>query len=156
MAYVNSTERASYIFDPHTPWSAQTAERLPPLGEGENSFWVFSWSPDGRWLAGFARGSEWNPHGVVIYSHEKREYQKLTEYGGYPEWLSDSRRLLFWHQDAIYVVDVQTRDVREVLRPTPGGARNAVSLSPDNRWLYFAHWVRQADIWMLTLGEERE
>jgi Tol biopolymer transport system component/serine/threonine protein kinase len=154
MAYVNGTERASYIFDPNVPWHAQIPERLPPLGDGENSFWVFSWSPNGRWLAGFARGAEWTPHGVVIYSHETGEYQKLTEYGGYPEWLSDSRRLLFWHQGAIFVVDVETRDVREVFRPTPGGARNAVSLSPDNRWLYFAHWVRQADIWMLTLNEE--
>ena len=168
MAYLMNRKRSSYILDLDTPREKRVPVQLPPLGDGEEEYFcVTSWSPDGRFLAGYARGPGQHPRGVILYSLQSGKYRKLTERAGNPEWLADSRRLLFWRLDttmarkgnlpgAFFLVDSQTGEVTEVFQPSPGGATQYYGLSPDNRWIYYTHVTSDSDIWMLTLNEERE
>ena len=71
-------------------------------------------------------------------------------------WLNDSRRLLFGGlQSNILLVDSESGSVGEVLSISPDTVEH-VSVSPDNRWIYFTRRISEADIWLLTLNEERE
>jgi hypothetical protein len=132
-------EEARYVF--HDPWS-----------EAVDRFLFHSWSPDGGQLAG---ADVFPVGGVVIYTLESQKYKRLTDFGGYPAWLPDSRRLLFTHRGSIHLVDSDSGRVREVLSVPPDRIET-VSISQDNRWIYFNRLVDEADIWMLTLNEEQE
>jgi serine/threonine protein kinase len=133
------------IFDPNKPWNVQTPHEVP-LPPGVR-FVQTSWSPDGEWLAGFSPDPE---HlAVAVYSLKSGTYQRLTEYGGGPiVWLNDSRRLLFGSKGNRHTVfDRETRQSHEV------GESNwsYVSLSRDNRTIYFVRREAESDIWMATL-----
>ena len=165
IAYCMAYEKRNYILDLDRPHDAPT--ELPPLGGDEEYFIVTHWSPDGQVLAGHALGPGQHPQGIVVYSLQSGTYRKLTEQGGYPEWLADNRRLLFWRLDAtmsrkanwpgaFHLVDSQTGEVTKVFQPSPGGAMQFYGLSSDKRWLYYTHVTSESDIWMLTLNEEPE
>jgi hypothetical protein len=65
-----------------------------------------------------------------------QQYEKLIDFGFQPVWLSDSRRLLF--QDKIFLLDSQSKKVHEVLSVTPHNIGYAVTLSRDDRQIYFS------------------
>jgi Tol biopolymer transport system component len=144
----NSNNRV-FIFEPAKPWKEQTPQLLPPPPGGE-SFAARSWSPDGRWLAGQDIHPGHPRGGILIYSLESQTYQRLTDFGAGPEWLSDSRRLLFNFQGKLFLVDSQSKKSREVLS-VPGESLFEASLSRDNRQIYFTRRTNEADIWMATL-----
>jgi Tol biopolymer transport system component len=155
MAYYNYTEGTSYLFDLTKPWQEQTPEPLPPFENGQERFDASSWSPDGRKIAGFARTAA-GYTGVVIYSLESQQYQRLTDFsGGRVLWLSDGHRLLFNDDGAVYLVDVESREVQEVFSFSSERV-TSIALSPDNRWIFFNRQSTEADIWMLTFNEARE
>jgi Tol biopolymer transport system component len=55
----------------------------------------------------------------------------------------------------VFLLDIESGRVQEILSVS----RDYVdehSVSPDNRWIYFSRWTYEADIWMVTLNEERE
>jgi Tol biopolymer transport system component/serine/threonine protein kinase len=158
LAYYCDVDERTYILDPNKPWTDQTPQALPPVGDGKDHFESFRWSPDGRWLA----GRVCDPNGdmsVAVYSLESQQYQRLTDYGLADTWLADtwlpdSRRLLCYGASGeILLVDVQTREAREVLSVFPD-TLNWMALSHDGQWLYFTRQSEEADIWMLTLNEE--
>jgi Tol biopolymer transport system component len=141
-------ELETWIFDPNRPWSDQTPERLAP------GFAAWSWSPDGRRLAGQEEGrtggSSEGGTGVIVYSLESRAYTRLTEFGKWPAWLSDSRRLVFSTVGKLYLVDSERRKVRELLSiadEQPAGP----APTRDDRWIFFHRHRNEADIWMATL-----
>jgi Tol biopolymer transport system component len=141
--------------DPNTPWKMQTPQVLPPFGDAQEGFWGFSWSPDGRAIAGSVRLVDSTGAGVIVYSLEPKQYQRLTELGTQPVWLADSRRLLFVDQGALHIVDSLSGETHEFLSITPD-AVGYPSISDDNRWIYFSRVSTQADIWMLSLNEEQK
>jgi Tol biopolymer transport system component len=152
MTYHNDIEGLSYIFDPKKPWKEQTPLSLPPFSEGQEQFRARRWSPDGRWLAGEIVRAEGSWDGIVVYSLKSQEYRRLTDTGTRPEWLPDSRRLLFLNESGgISLVDVQSKEVQEVLsvHPDRTGYR---AVSADGRWIYFNRFSLETDIWMLTLN----
>jgi hypothetical protein len=63
-------------------------------------------------------------------------HQALERAPGGRVWLSDSRRLLF--QDKIFLLDSQSKKVHEVLSVTPHNIAYAVTLSRDDRQIYFS------------------
>ena len=63
-------------------------------------------------------------------------HQPLERAPGGRVWLSDSRRLLF--QDKIFLLDSQSKKVHEVLSVTPHNIGYAVTLSRDDRQIYFS------------------
>jgi len=147
---INSVGRnIVFIFDPSKAWKEQTPQTLPPAA-GER-FAATSWSADGRWLAledlphpGHPRG------GIAIYSIQSQMYESLTDFGGAPVWLSDSRRVLFSFEGKLFLVDSQSKKSHEVLS-VPGETLSGPSLSRDNREIYFTRGTNEADIWMATL-----
>ena len=124
---------------------------LPPLTVGGAHFEPWSWSPDGRRIAGnsidaILRGTN---YGIVVYSPENGTYEKLTNFGSGPSWLQDGRRLVFSSDGKLYLLDSVTRETRllfSVPRPEkvdhPKATRGA---------LFFLRSMNEADIWMAEL-----
>jgi len=118
-------------------------------------FEVWSWSPDGRQLAGRVRAAPGNYVGLATYHFAAQKFDRLTDSGNAPVWLQDSRRLIFDHQGKLYLLDSQTRKSREILAVPPHFASGA-ALSRDDRLIYFLHTATEADIWLLSLDGDRK
>ena len=138
-----------YLFDPNRPWNEQTLEHLPAFGSPAWRFWVSAWSPDGARLAAFVGPG--TTRGIGVYSIASRRYELLTDFGEFPAWLPDSRRILFVSGGkAFYTVDTRTKEVKRVF----SAGRDIIAparLTRDGRRLYFIRRVTESDIWMATL-----
>ena len=148
----------SFIIDAGKPWEEQSPVKLPPLGNGDEFFAVASFSPDGEWIAGHGYSPTRNPrqNGIYIYSLATEQYEKLSDMGSYPRWLSDSRTLLYQAVPSLFrlrAVDRVTREVWEVLARERENLSNPV-VSADDRILYYVstHEV-ESDIWLITLPD---
>ena len=91
------------------------------------------------------------PSGILVYSLETQHYERLTDFGTGPLWLSDSRRLLFQSKGKLYLMDSQSKKVREVLSVAPNEFGNGVTISRDDRQIYFSLVTTEADIWLMNL-----
>jgi len=136
-----------YLFDPNRSWKEQQPQVLPAPDSSIAGFAPHSWSPDGAQLAGMI-----NPdRGVISFTFSSGTYQRLTDYGQWPVWLPDGRRLLFVSGGkAFYIVDREARQVRKVFAVT----RDVIGppqLTPDAHAVYFSRRVTEADIWLATL-----
>ncbi len=136
------------LLDPDRPWGEQRLDTLPAPPDSIAPFGPNSWSPDGARLGGMIAAFD---RGIVAYAFASRTYERLTDFGQWPVWLPDSRRLLFVSGgDALYVVDRQTRRVRKVFSV----ARDVIGppqLTRDGREVYFTRRVTEGDIWVLTM-----
>jgi Tol biopolymer transport system component/serine/threonine protein kinase len=138
----------TFLIDPNKPWSAQAAEKIPSFGEDGQLYNGWSWSPDGKTLAGFLNRDD----GIVLYSPATKEFKRITKHGSDPVWLSDSRRMLFHSGGGIHVVDSATGAEKEVLSIAPEEvARRGFALSPDDRNIYFSVSITDSDVWMVEL-----
>jgi eukaryotic-like serine/threonine-protein kinase len=140
---------AVWIFDPNRPWKQQIPESLPPLGLSPLPFLAPSWSADGEHLAGML-GAEFG-RGIVMYSMRSRRYERLTDFGEWPVWLPDGRRVLFVADGkAFYIVDSRSKQVTKIFsvnRDVIGPPR----LTRDGKKAYYSRRVIEADVWLLTL-----
>lgn len=139
----------TYVMDAAKPWSDQTPQELPPLGES-GAFFV-PWSADGERMAGHRRGADWDRGGISIFSFRSRRFERLTEFGTYPVWLHDQRRLLFQSEGKIYLLDSLTGTTRELLSIPPNETGAPFDISPDDRMLYFPLRADEADVWLMSL-----
>jgi len=132
------------VFDPNVPWSGQKPEQLlTPAGIGRFTAW--SWSPDGRKIAGWMLGA------LTVYDVGTKTYQTLQKAGGRdPAWLPDNRRLIYFSGNGVFLVDMVTGAVKEVLAIGTDVVRS-VMISSDGRQLFVAHGATEADIWMARL-----
>ena len=127
-------------------------QALPPLADESQVFSAWSWSPDGKKIAGFQQARDGVFTGISVYSVESKQFEKLTDFGVDPVWLSDGRRLLFHHRGRLHLVDSRTHETREVLSVEPadvGGKGFAVS--NDDRAIYFSEVTTEADVWLLSM-----
>ncbi len=151
LLYRRGSDGKSLVMEIAKPWNEQSPTPLPVWSEPNLKFFAFSWSPDGRRLAGSSEHPGGTLNGIVVYDFQSRKYERLTEFGYHPFWLSDSRRLLFISKDRIYFVDSQLKEPREVLSVAPNELHWwSLALSPDNKSVYFALSVAEADIWLLA------
>jgi eukaryotic-like serine/threonine-protein kinase len=145
-AYADAHIRSIYIFDPHRPPGEDNRRVLTGLKDDRGGFIVTSWSPDGDWIAGQVGVPG---KGVAVYDVRTGTYERVADFGEWPTWLPDSRRLLFVDRGKdFYVVDTRTRAVRKiwsVTRDVIGPPR----LSRDGRALYFSRRVSESDVWVL-------
>ena len=142
-------DASSFVIEVATPWKEQSPRPVvvpPELG----ALNVRSWSPDGRKLVGDLRTGHGTSFGLGIYFLESEKLERLANFGEYPVWLGDSRRLLFKDQSKLYLIDSQSGKPREILSVAPYGI-DMLALSRDNRLLYFSSAVTEADIWLATL-----
>ena len=88
---------------------------------------------------------------MVRYSLESHKYERLTDFGEWPVWLPDSRRVLFVATGKdFYLVDSSSRQVRKVFSV----ARDIIGpprLTRDGKTAYFSRRVTESDIWLVTL-----
>ena len=151
LAY-NFNSESCTVIEAATPWGEQTPQRIGrPADRRLGVFWAFSWSPDGRRLAGWSSRQNEHP-GVVTYEFASGDYERVTEFGSNPVWLKDNRRLLFSHQERLYLVNVETKKVRELSPPLPPSSRlDGYGISSDNRTLYYGLASKEADVWLLDI-----
>ena len=138
-----------YILDPNRAWSDQTPEIIPSPADSPNEFVVNAWSPDGTRLAGqVGLGA----HGIMVYSLPTRRFERLTDFGGYPVWLPDSRRLMFVSGGrGFYVADTRSRTVEKIFS-VERDIIGPPQLTGDGREAYFTRRITEGDIWLLTLS----
>jgi eukaryotic-like serine/threonine-protein kinase len=150
MAYSTHSPNGAFIFELGKPWNAQRLRPLPLLPDRTQTFEVWSWSPDGRRLAGQRHLADLSHAGIAVHTVGTPTLDWLTDFGEWPVWLSDSRRLLFAHGGKIFLVDGATKKWHEVFsvkQENVGG----FGLARDNRTIYFTFKVVEADIWLLTM-----
>lgn len=140
---VNRNASAPVIIDARVPWAKQSPIVAAPNDDHDLDYFAWSWSPNGRVLAG-------HPNGIVTYSLESREFQRLTNFGERPAWLGDSRRVVFMDSQKIYVLDTVTKLVKEVYSAVPHRLQ-AIVLSSDNRSIGVSLAINEADIWLASL-----
>jgi Tol biopolymer transport system component len=147
-----ATLEKTSVIDTATPWSEQSPKHLTPPPEFGARFYPWSWSPDGRKLAGaLLKPDGVSVVGLGIYSFESQQFERLPQIGYNPVWLGDSRRLLAQdHRGRLYLIDTQSRKSREVLSVAPHSLAG-MTLSRDNRLMYLSVRTSEADIWLATL-----
>jgi serine/threonine protein kinase len=132
------------IVDVSKPWTEQTPQRLPPPAL---PFVVWDWSPDGKKLLGtFSDGSG------AYFSLETNQYEKVADFGAYPKWLSDSVRFITFAGEKIYLGNVKTKQIVELLL-LPETQIRSIGISRDSQMIYFAAHSTESNIWLLDLGE---
>lgn len=90
--------------------------------------------------------------GIGVYDLESKTYDWLTDFGDWPIWLNDNRRLLFVSQGNLFLFDTQTRKYKQVLVVTDQDVDiGSPAISHDNRTIYFTHVTAEADIWLMKL-----
>ena len=122
---------------------------ISPPADSPDEFVVNAWSPDGAQLAGQAGLAA---RGILTYSLRPRRFDRLTDFGGYPVWLPDSRQLMFVSAGRdFHVVDTRSRRVRKVF----SAQRDIIGppqLTREGREAFFSRRVTEGDIWLLTFS----
>jgi len=149
LVYRNLGGASPSVIEVGKPWAEQSPQVLPTMSDSI-PWGPWSWSPDGRKLAGniLRTGAS---DGILVYSLEAQHYERLSDFGRSPIWLSDSRRLLFQHQGKLYLIDSQSKKVREVLSVAPNEFGLGATISRDDRQIYFSLVTTEADIWLMNL-----
>jgi len=141
------------IINPEKAWSDQKFVYLLPLSDASLSFEGWSWSSDGKKLAGIKHLPNGVHSGIGIYDLESKKYDWLTDFGDWPLWLNDDRRLLFVSQGKLFLFDTQTRKYHEVFTVTDQDVDiGSPTLSHDNHTIYFTYVASEADIWVMDLA----
>ena len=149
MAYSTHAPNGAFIFDLTKPWDQQKPRPLPAMPDPTLSFEVWGWSPDGRLLAGQKHLADLSHAGIAIHEIGSDRLDWLTDFGEWPVWLNDNRRLLFSDQGKLFLIDSATRKPRELLS-LPQQTLGSVALSPDERVIYYTVTAAEADVWLMT------
>jgi Tol biopolymer transport system component len=140
------------IVHPGKSWNEQQPVYLNPLSDPTLSFEGWSWSSDGKKLAGVRHPPNGVHSGIGIYDLESKTYDWLTDFGDWPIWFNDNRRLLFVSQGKLLLFDTATRKLHPVLTVTDQDVDiGGPALSRDNRMIYFTYVAAEADVWLMTL-----
>jgi eukaryotic-like serine/threonine-protein kinase len=137
-----------YLIETAKPFAEQPPVPLP--GQPYRGFIPWSWSPDGKWLAGWQLWYEKEHGGVVVYSFETQAYEHLSQTGTTPIWLNDNRQLLTSNSSDLYLLDRLTKKPRLLYSIGPDQL-GGFSLSRDNRKLYYSRISSETDLCLLTL-----
>jgi Tol biopolymer transport system component/DNA-binding winged helix-turn-helix (wHTH) protein len=149
---VHAPKNDCVIFEPGKAWDEQKLEYLVPLSDSSIAFEGWSWSLDGKRLAGIKHLPSGVHSGIGIYDLESKKYDWLTDFGDWPLWLHDNRHLLFVSQGKILLLDTETGKYQQVVSVTNEDVDiGSAGLSRDNRTIYFAYVAAEADIWLITL-----
>ena len=152
LAYLQLTDEGAraFMIDLNRGGNEQRPEPLPPVPDFKGYFNPNDWSPDGNKLIGTFVDEDKNEAGVGVYSLSSRSYEWLTDRGGYPSWLKDSRKFIFIQKTKIYLADADSKKAQAVFTPSLHGLQNP-SISQDNLTLSFRFLQVEADVWLLSL-----
>ena len=161
IAYRTQQGGAFLIEVPPSGTSTAPPISLPPPPVAANSFRVRSWSPDGRKLAGHQNVPDGRGRGIVTYDLGSRTFENIVPRGLSPEWLADSRRVIYitaggegaqerFESSSVYLLDTRTGRERMLFSVDPHYLR-PVTVSPDNLRICFPLVMVEADIWSVRL-----
>ncbi|PYQ41054.1 MAG: hypothetical protein DMF77_17005 [Acidobacteria bacterium] len=140
----------SFVFQTGRAWKDQSPEPLP-ASKSATGFYAWSWSADGRTLAGHLVRKDGSSLGVATYSFDSNKYEQIATIGNWPIWLPDSRRLVFHHQGKAYLIDSVTQRMHEVLSVAPYAVSWQFGMSRDGRQIVFTRDATEADVWLMTV-----
>ncbi len=123
---------------------ANPQPQMLPFFEGDKSYSITGWSPNGRWLAGFGRNI-----GVIAYELQTKRFVKLAPQGRDPVWFPGSNTVAYTTSSEIHTVTLDGKS-RRILDATPNEIGRQISLSADGKKLYYTVVVAAADIWIGT------
>ncbi len=148
----------SVIMDMTRPYQEQQLFALPPSpdDQGEKTWFVaYNWSHDGKRIIGTIWKRTEEIPGLVIYDPEKppgSQYERITNQGNSAYWLRDNRRLIYYFDNKIWLVDSQSpAKTSRLLLSSPTLALEEAILSSDERWIYYTATSLEEDIWLITL-----
>jgi len=145
-----AADRGTVVVDPNRPWREQTPEVPPMPDKPLRPFIPNAWSPDGAKLAGMIGFSDRGGIGVVLYTFASRTYERLTDFGEWPVWFGDSRRLLFVFKGReFWVVDSRTKQTRKIYS-TVWDVLGPPRMTRDGRSVFYSRRVTEGDIYLLT------
>ena len=132
--------------------SASETQRFDDLGDMR----PFSWSADGRLIVGSTkRGSR---DRLTVLDLQTGTHRSMAQDASSPEWLPDSRHLLFNRSSDIVLLDTMTGHERPLIRldrPFDQWGRT-VTLSRDGRTLAYLQFQTEGDVWLMTLDHARK
>jgi len=145
----NLQEGSCWIIEDGKPWGEQMPQRLPDPPDPADAFRAFSWSPDGRKLGGWIN-SPIEHAGIMVYTFETNNFERITDFGSRPIWLRDNRRLLFRDAGKLFLVNSETKKVQEISLHSPNPVIE-YGLTADDRTLYYTLLSTEADVWVVNL-----
>jgi serine/threonine protein kinase len=130
------------------------SKELPAIGPSLR-FWPFSWSSDGRRLAGIAVEREGRVAGLEAYSFADQKYTPFDDdrrgYFRWTRWLSDGERLLVRDLQGISIFDTRSRKSKRLLSVGGYAVGKSVGATKDDRWITYTDTAGEGDIWLATL-----
>jgi len=145
----NLQEGSCWIIEDGKPWGEQMPQRLPDPPDPADAFRAFSWSPDGRKLGGWIN-SPIEHAGIMVYTFETNNFERITDFGSRPIWLRDNRRLLFRDAGKLFLVNSETKKIQEISLHSPNPVIE-YGLTADDRTLYYTLLSTEADVWVVNL-----
>ena len=147
---IHAPKNDGVVISPDKGWSDQKLLYLSPLSDASLSFEGWSWSSDGKKLAGIKHLPNGVHSGIGIYDLETKTYDWLTDFGDWPIWLNDNRHVLFVSQGNLLLFDTQTRKHRQLMVVSDQDVDiGSPAISRDNRTIYFTYVAVEADIWLM-------
>ena len=144
----DASVKQAYIVDTSRKWADQSAEVLPDFPVKNKAFVPNSWSPDGRSIAGQVTLT---PRGIATYSLGSRAFEIFTDFGEFPVWLPDSRRVLFVAGGRdFYILDTATKQIRKIYTAVRG-VYGPPRLTKDGTAAYLTRRMTESDIWLMKI-----
>jgi len=123
-------------FDVQSVVARQKLTTFSKVVEPGRTFTPWSWAPDGREVAGPVVGGTAGP--IFIYSLATGTYTRVydSEHADFPTWLKEGRRLLLQERSRILLLDLATREARELMSVAPD-TLDLWSITGDNQTVLF-------------------
>jgi serine/threonine protein kinase len=152
LSYSLASSGETYLLDARKPWQAQQPLALAPGNPPVERFFAWSWSPDGKKLAGWAETHAGASTGSYIYTLQTQRFDKIADAGVRQYWLSDNRHLLSIQDGVLFLLDSQAKNSQpRVLLGLPHRTIRGASISADLRHIYFSVLTDESNLQLLTL-----
>jgi len=148
MSY-NLPDEMGYIIEMGKPWKEQEPQLAQVELPERSWFWVTDWSHDGARLAGTIQRLDGGTLGIGVYSPDSGNFAQATNFGQFPRWLPDGRKLLFHADGRIYLADLANKRTKQILAVSEGAIGPYFDLSWDGRMIVFSLETMESDIWVM-------
>jgi Tol biopolymer transport system component len=143
----NVAQSYGKIYDAALPFKDQTPFQIPAEDIADVWEMAYSWSPDGKKIAQL-RLSQHNYSGIAVYDLQTNRQEEVSNFGDAPVWLNDNRRLIFSQANKLYLLDTLTKQSKELLALAPGDVIPGITVTPDNRYIYFSLQQKESNLWL--------
>ena len=138
-----------FILDLTKSWQEQTPKQLfsKSLDSG-NRFYARSWSLDGNKILFTAPDQRTKKNAIGIFDLKSNLFKKTPFIGDSPDWLNDSKRIIFGSYYEIFLGDSQTGRFKSLHKKTRYQIANT-NISKDNKQIFYRFMEAEAEIWLL-------